>query len=265
MGRRDSQTAHRLLADGPGTPARFGFGTAHTITDFQGDTLVLPDGIPEVAAGVATEEETEGVQIAPDPSQPNQPLPMLTVCGPVAVGERVAWVSLPSGPSMILGSVGAQPRLIGAALVAGGRADQTVASATDTAVTGLSCEVEVTHPDHLIEVHVSLSVTNSSGSAQSLVGRVYRAEETDECATLAAVEVGRYFRHSALGAGATIGVSRPVVDVVDPGTYTYTANMQSAIAAGFVIVTNPASTTPSFAASMLVYDCGPLPEGYALT
>lgn len=264
MTRRDSQTAHRILDDLPGVPARFGFGTAQSVTDADGDTLVLPDGIPELTAGVADEELESGVQFAPDPNQPNQPIPMVTVGGMVAVGERVAYVSLPSGPALVLGSVGSQPRLIGLALITGGTANQTTASATDTDVTGLTCEVEVVHPDHLIMVQVAVDVTNLAATAQSMIGRVKRVEESDE-GDSTTVEVGRYLRNSALGASATTGATHPVPDLPDPGGYTYKASMESASASGFTIVTNPAATTPLFSAGLFVYDCGPIPDGYTLT
>lgn len=262
MSRADSRRAHHTLAE-VGTPARFGFGTAQSITDGDGDTLVLPDGIPELTSDTAEEELVEGVQIEPDPNQPNQPIPMLTVAGPVAVGERVAWVSLPSGPSLVIGSVGAQPRCIGAALVAGGRTDQTVANNTDTDVTDLSCEVEVTHPDHLLMFQVMLDVTNNDGSARSFIGRIKRVEESDE-GDSTTTEVGRYFRTSSLGAGVTSGNTRPCFDIADPGAYTYKATMQALAGTGFTIVTAPVNSTPSFSAALLVYDCGPLPEGYTL-
>lgn len=262
MSRADSRRAHHLLAP-LGVPARFGFGTAQSITDADGDTLVLPDGIPDLTSDTAEEELTTGVQIEPDPNQPNQPIPMLTVCGPVAADERVAWVSLPSGPSLVVGSVGAQARLIGAALVAGGRTDQTVTNNTDTDVTDLSCEVEVAHPDHLLICHTTLDVTNNDGSARSFIGRIKRVEESDE-GDSATTEVGRYFRSSSLGAGVTSGATRPCVDIPDPGAYTYKATMQALAGTGFTIVTAPVNSTPSFSASLLVYDCGPLPEGYTL-
>lgn len=224
-----------------GRSAVWNVGTAQGVTDEEGVTLVLVDG----PAGAVAEEDVSD-------DDANVPVECQTIGQPVANGQRVWVASLPNGATVVLGSPGGQPGLLGHASIAGGVANQTFVSTSAKTLVGLEAEVEVLWPDHEISVDVSAQF-QSNGANNVLTGRIMRTDEEGNT-----VEVGRFLRSSAMASGETIQAGVTVKDYApEPGVYVYYATCQATVT-GFRLITNP-GTTPLTAAAMDVLDLGALP------
>lgn len=216
-------------------------GTAQSVTDEDGLVEVLVDG-PDA---VVDEEDTS----TDDPNQP-----VLVGCPGIQVApeQRVLGVTLPNGSAWVMGSPQGQPFLLGTASIAGGTADQSFTSVAQQTLVGMTVEVEILHPDHLIGIDVNAQIV-SGGAANALTGRVIRTDEDG-----AAVEIGRFLRNSAMASGQDVQVGPRVIDYdVEPGTYSYSCTVQATVT-GFTFRTTP-GTTPQTAASTTVCDLGPKP------
>jgi hypothetical protein len=225
----------------------YGTGTAQGYTDEEGEVDVLLDGPPSTSPD---EDDTS--------ADANQPVKASVICGSVALGEKVRTVYTPDGSVFVVGSMGGQPKVIGAALIEGGNTDIAVVSTTPEAITDLRAEVTIQHPGHLIRIDTNIFL-QSGGASNILTGRVRREDETG-----ATVEVGRFLRSSAMGLNQTIMAGVPCFDYApDPGAYVYWPSVAADVG-GWSIILDPAST-PLVAAALVVTDCGALPPAFAIT
>lgn len=219
---------------------------AASYTDADGDVEVILDGL-DTSSG-ADDDEDLGANTA---------CFARVLCGPVAMDERVATVTTPDGGLYVVGSMGGQPRCVGLAAIAGGAADVAVASTLPIGIDDLRAEYTVAQPNHLFRFDTSIYL-QSGGAANTLIGRI-RREDPDATT----VEVGRFLRSTGLANNETVMAGVSVFDVApDTGVYTAWPSVQASVT-GWSIILNP-STTPLWAASLAVMDCGPLPPGVAL-
>lgn len=229
------------------SPPRWCSGTVVSGTDPGGYCEVIIDSALTVVASEA-EADTDPI----DPLDPNPSVEAKCLTGAVAVDERVMTVSTADGAVYVVGSQGGQPRVVGAAFIAGGVSDIAVASTSATELSALRCEAYLPHPNHLIRVEVSVHL-QSGAASNTLIGRV-RREDPDAVN----VEVGRFLRSSAMGNNETIHAYGAAYDVApDPGEYEFFPTLQASDT-GFTVVTDP-STTPAVAAALVVTDLGALP------